>query len=94
VEQSIAPLFKGTINRTERQLERLFLCSGASGGLRSRDHYLTKVTPHLARLPRRNESLSEQNVRYEIKSLRFCRFSTWRKWFIFFSKVSYGLEGI
>jgi hypothetical protein len=26
--------------------------SGASGGLRSRDHYLTKVTPHRARLPR------------------------------------------
>ena len=29
--------------------------SGASGGLRSRDHYLTKVTPHLARLPRHIE---------------------------------------
>ena len=35
---------------------------GASGGIWSRDHYLTKVTPHRARLPRRKGILPEQNV--------------------------------
>jgi hypothetical protein len=31
-----------------------FFCRvGASGGIWTRDHYLTKVTPHRARLPRR-----------------------------------------
>jgi hypothetical protein len=57
-------------SRVNRLLNLSFLV-GASGGLRSRDHYLTKVTPHRARLPRHNDCLSEQNAQYEIKSLRF-----------------------
>ncbi len=42
---------------------------GASGGIWTRDHYLTKVTPHRARLPRHARFIVKEQ-RNHIKSLR------------------------
>ena len=47
---------------------------GAFGGIWTRDHYLTKVTPHRARLRRQILSLVPKQIRLIIKRLR----SSWR----------------
>ena len=43
---------------------------GAFGGIWTRDHYLTKVTPHRARLRRQILSLVPKQIRLIIKRLR------------------------
>ena len=63
-----------TVNRIKKAQNRLTFKKqaeiGAFGGIWTRDHYLTKVTPHRARLRRHFLFLLERNMRYEIKSLR------------------------